>query len=75
MLRGRAWILTARAGLELARTLVHVAEPRGSEPRSSWLDTSTGCSNKAGDARQAGHRPRNADEVGSSPTAGSLMIR
>src|SRR5262249_46081347 len=28
----------------------------------------------AGDARQAGHRPRNADEVGSSPTAGSCFL-
>jgi hypothetical protein len=47
---------------------------RGSEPRPSWLDTSTGCSVNAGDARRDGHRPRNADEVGSSPTAGSGMI-
>src|SRR5262245_36435722 len=29
---------------------------------------------KAGDARRAGHRPRNADEVGSSPTAGSCSL-
>ena len=29
----------------------------------------------AGDARRAGHRPRNADEVGSSPTAGSCSLK